>query len=506
MEAIDDYANETIIRSLALTALTHRKQQNYSPLLAISSYILQQRLHYLNPSLATPSAWDTALQWQPDGSAEALRTLWNDKDDAKDELLQAEVRYRRLDLETLHAMIEFAHGDGGVRYVVVMMLEEGGEVQEWKYHNTREIGKDEWEGEVTKEWSNTLEEAEKRFVLGVAAKRNILDGKKTEKPKRISVQAAPDDYWGAWSDDEDSSKNFAKAKHLPVNSTVKNDSDADSDGDDYWDQFAAAPGTLTPGPNDTPPARGGRARTLQSHTALHRSRHDQAQAQPLTSSATTTPTQAVPFPHPVAAEPTVFEREEMQEEYDITYNPLHIVPSVTNMSELQAAAALSELTNILHKSLPANPKRASAVAPAENDAVAQAQVSNGTAVVPEIVYDVPATRATLPGKWPDETIANGAVATLDPNAEAAFQMRPNSTVGFIFDKLTSSLSNAIPFGGGNTTSDPLAAPNGASAAQREAFRPVLMQALRGIIGMARLAGFEGWEVVEIVKQAITEQA
>lgn len=183
MEAIDDYANETIIRSLALTALTHRKQQNYSPLLAISSLILQQRLHYLNPSLAaTPSAWDTALQWQPDGSAEALRTLWNDKDDAKDELLQAEVRYRRLDLETLYAMIEFAHGDGGVRYVVVMMLEEGGEVQEWRYHNTREIGKEEWEGEVAKEWSNTLEEAEKRFVLGVAAKRS-LDGKKSEKPK-----------------------------------------------------------------------------------------------------------------------------------------------------------------------------------------------------------------------------------------------------------------------------------------------------------------------------------
>lgn len=207
----------------------------------------------------------------------------------------------------------------------------------------------------------------------------------------------------------------------------------------------------------------------------------------------------------MTTEPTVFEREEMQEEYDTTYNPLHVVPSVTNMSELQAAAALAELTNILHKSLPTNPKRASMVAPAKNDTTIPAQVSNGTAIVPEIVYDAPATRATLPGKWPEETIPNGA-ATLDPNAEAALQVRRNSTVGFIFDKLTSSLSNAIPFGGGNTTSDPLTVPNGGSAAQREAFRPVLTQALRGIIGMARLAGFEGWEVVEIVKQVVTEQA
>ncbi|RUS29859.1 hypothetical protein BC938DRAFT_480145 [Jimgerdemannia flammicorona] len=519
MEAIDDYANETIIRSLALTALTYRKHNNYPPLLTIASHILQQRLLYLNPSpTASPSAWDAALQWQPDGSAEAIRTLWNEENEGQDELLQADLRYRRLDIETMHAMVEFAHGADGVRYVVVMLLEEGGEVQEWRYHNTREVGREEWEGEVAREWRMTMEEAERRFVLGVAAKRSsangTANGKKAEKAKRISNngnsipnQPAPEGYWGAWSDDENPARHRTKSTTNPA---VKNDSDADSDGDDYWDQFAAAPGTLTPGPNDTPaPTRGGGrgARTLQSHTALVRSHHEHAHSPPVAQS-----------------EPPIIEREEMQEEYDTTYNPLHIVPSVTNMSELHQSAAIAELSDILHQSLLSNPKRASVngvplpavVANANGNAAPKHQP---TIVSPEIVHSAVVESArNLPGDWPEtpenantngqtngRANSNGAGVMPGPNQITnPVRARRNSTVGFIFDKLTSSLSNAIPFGAAVATGGENVA-NGAASVQKETFRPVLMQALRGIVGMARLAGYEGWDVVEMVKQVVAEQ-
>ncbi|KAI8979529.1 hypothetical protein BDF20DRAFT_819744 [Mycotypha africana] len=308
MEAIDDYANENIVRSIAYTALDYRQQHQYLKLLPISSQLLRQRVHILGPSSSNNQGttdykeWDNVVQWQDDNCPAMIETLWAAKGDAAaEELYQRPVYYKRMDADTLHAIIEFADKDTQ-HFVVVLLLEDGsGDISDIKYHNTKELTKDEWI-DVFGNWSRTIEDAERVFLTKVTRNKKVFTAGTPDVK-------APEDYWGDWSSDDASSpkQKTCKNKQHPLSADLKELED-DSEEDEYYTRWSKNPGTLTPGPGEQERSHSGRI--MQS-----------------------------------------ISQEELNEEYDQSYNPLFTVPSVPNLMDAHTAA-LSELTHMLQTSLP----------------------------------------------------------------------------------------------------------------------------------------------------------
>ncbi|OBZ90165.1 hypothetical protein A0J61_01784 [Choanephora cucurbitarum] len=297
MEAIDDYANENIARSLAYTVLDQRQHCHYAKLLPISSQLLRQRVQILGPpSTEDSEEWDRLIQWQEDHCPDMIKALSD-----LDRIYQAPVYYRRLDIDTLHAMIEFAEKDAH-HYVVILTLEEEGEgeLSDLKYYNTKELTDEEWR-DVFENWSRTIEDAERIFLTKVTRKRVFTpDSAK-------GVKEAPDDYWGDWSSEEETDQRETKGK----NQVFSVDQD-DSDEEAYYTRWSQDPGTLTPGP--------------EQDTKNGRILHD-------------------------------INQQEIAEEYDQSYNPLFTVPSVPNLMDTHTAA-LSELTQMLQNTIPQNSRTA----------------------------------------------------------------------------------------------------------------------------------------------------
>jgi hypothetical protein len=165
MEAIDDFANENIIRSIAYTALEQRQQHNYAGLLPIASQLLRQRAHFLGS--------DKAVQWQEDNCPAMIESLWSSGGSVADELYQKPVYYRRMDADTLHAVIEFAESNGH-HFVVVLLLEDGsGDISDIKYYNTKELTEEEWM-DIFENWSRTIEDAERIYLTKVTRNKRVF--------------------------------------------------------------------------------------------------------------------------------------------------------------------------------------------------------------------------------------------------------------------------------------------------------------------------------------------
>ncbi|KAI7902949.1 uncharacterized protein BX663DRAFT_472564 [Cokeromyces recurvatus] len=303
MEAIDNYANDNIVRSVAYNALEKRYQHQFLALLPISSRLLRQRVRLLlENGQPESSEWNKVVQWQQDDCAQQIETLFSDPASA-DTIYQAPIYYKRKDVETLEAVLEFVP-----RSIIVLILEDGsGDISDIKYHNTKRVTEEEWL-DIFENWSRTLEDAERIFLTRVT---------RTKQPKKIFTMAdkSPEDYWGDWSSDEGSlqTKNTIYQRNPTGdnnNSTIKESDDSE---DDYYTRWSQDPGTLTP--NETP------KRVLKSMDALQHS----------TSQLTM--------------------NQELEEEYDQSYNPLFTVPSVPNLMDAHTAA-LSELTHMLQASLP----------------------------------------------------------------------------------------------------------------------------------------------------------
>lgn len=166
MQAIDDYANENVARSIAYTVLEHRQQHNYSALLPLASRLLTQRIRFLGPPKTDNDAkeWDPLVQWQEDTCPQVIDSLWQ-SEEYQDKIYEQPVYYKRLDAETLHCVVEFAAKEG-MRYAVVLVLEEGtGDISELKYHNTKAFTEKEWQQEIVKGgWSRSMEQAERAFI------------------------------------------------------------------------------------------------------------------------------------------------------------------------------------------------------------------------------------------------------------------------------------------------------------------------------------------------------
>lgn len=165
MEAIDDYANENIIRSIAYTALEQRQQQNYAGLLPIASPLLRQRARFLGT--------DKAVQWQEDNCPSMIESLWSSGGSVADELYQKPVYYKRIDADTLHAVIEFAESQEH-HFVVVLSLEDGsGDISDIKYYNTKELTQEEWM-DIFENWSRTIEDAERIYLTKVTRNKRVF--------------------------------------------------------------------------------------------------------------------------------------------------------------------------------------------------------------------------------------------------------------------------------------------------------------------------------------------
>ncbi|KAI9313715.1 hypothetical protein BX666DRAFT_1863959 [Dichotomocladium elegans] len=382
MEAIDDYANENIARSLAYTVLEYRQQRNYEALLPLMSKLLRHRVRYLANSDSKKDEWDSVVQWQTDDCPDVIESEWDAQDGGP--LYRSPVYYKRLDAETLHCMLEFA-AVRGKRYAVVLVLEEGaGDISDLKYHNTKSFSDAEWRKDIAGTWSESLEQAERDFMVPASPEARSTGGGHGHE--------APDGYWGDWtsSEGEDTqensimgSKRGGHERKPPASGTEGEEDDSE---DEYYTRWSHNPGTITPGLDEK-----------QQH------RHSQ----------------------------------EIQEEYDTSFNPLYTVPSVPDLMGLHTSA-LQELTQMLHSSLP-NPTGSKPTIPSVDP-------------VPKIIRS---RENSLPGAFP-----------LDDNQQTT--------------------SRPVSYG-------------------HDAGRMLLEKSLRALVGVARMVGIQGSEVLDIVKQILNDE-
>ncbi|KAI8993130.1 hypothetical protein BDB01DRAFT_902710 [Pilobolus umbonatus] len=418
MEAIDEYANENIARSIAYTALEHRQQHDYLGLIPVSSKLLRQRLHYLGYNNEnTPKQWDKVVQWQEDNCPAMIESLWASGGSVADEFYQRPVYYKRVDAETLEAIIEFAEKNTQ-HYAVILVLEEGsGDISDIKYHNTKEYTEKEWL-DIFENWSRALEDAERIYLTKVTRHRSKFQTGSHEGGRSKEVL---DDYWGEWSSDEGSSRDSRSGgqRPHPLRDDLKESDDSE---DDYYSRWSKNPGTLTPGLDEMQPKSG---RVLQPLSALRQE--------------------------------DITLQQEMDEEYDQSYNPLFTVPSVPNLIDAHTAA-LSELTQMLQTSLPQQPRS-----------------------------QVPSQINPLPK----------AVSRLRSNME---DLNINSEESSSDSKKI--LPGAYPESGTHTPlkDNPIDLNN----VKKEEGRGLFMKSLEALIGAARLMGYEGKDILEMVRDIVNK--
>ncbi|KAI9020049.1 hypothetical protein CLU79DRAFT_756888 [Phycomyces nitens] len=418
MEAIDDLANDNIARSLAYTVLECRQQHSFTNLLPIATKLLRQRIQFLHPADTNDlKSWNTAVQWQEDSCSEIIETMWDgtggQSDNAfQDTLFQNPVYYKRLDPETMHAMVEFLER-GKKHYVVVLALEDGNEdTSELKYHNTKEFSDEEWK-EVVLTWSETAEEAERIFLMMVTRRRSKMNA---TPESAASTREAPEDYWGDWSSEENEpsdTKNTKKSVVEECNSGSEDDSE-----DEFFTRWSKNPGTLTPGIDE------GKEKELG-----------------------------------IGRQTTEEEKQEMEEEYDQSYNPLFTVPSMPNLMGAHTTA-LAELTQILQTSLPSeNVGRRKILQPLTQVNPLPKVVSRTQG--PDSQQQDAWRQTGVPGAYP-ETPSSGAI-----------EKREGQAVASVLDQT-----------------------------KQEAGRGLLMKSLRALIGAGQLLGYSGSDILSMVKDIV----
>jgi hypothetical protein len=169
--------NENIVRSIAYTALDTILNNQQAELLLIASHHLCQRAQFVG------EGW---YQWQKDRSVEAIKELGS-----KEEFLKKRVYYKRMDADTLHAMIEYAN-EGAHHFVVDLILEDGKtDISDIKYYNLKELVEKEWV-DICENWSNTTKEAERVFLTQekrhevFSVETPDVRGKKKKKKKKVN--------------------------------------------------------------------------------------------------------------------------------------------------------------------------------------------------------------------------------------------------------------------------------------------------------------------------------
>lgn len=239
---------------------------------------------------------------------------------------------------------------------------------------------------------------------------------------------APDDYWGDWSSDEGSSREpKEQARPHPLRGDLKDSEDSE---DEYYTRWSKDPGTLTPGLDEE---RAG-GRILQPASAL---RHDRNQ-------------------------------DELDEEYDQSYNPLFTVPSVPNLMDAHTAA-LSELTHMLQNTLPGSQQSM------RSNRVQQQQSINPLPKAVSRLRSNPLNHAQQPGG------SSNYINTMEEPVQEK-----------------NMIPGAYPESG---TQSPV--PKLATTEEEQAMgKGLFMKSLSALIGAARLLGYEGKDILEMVQEIV----
>jgi hypothetical protein len=159
----------------------------------------------------------------------------------------------------------------------------------------------------------------------------------------------------------------------------------------------------------------------------------------------------------------------MDEEYDQSYNPLFTVPSVPNLMDAHTAA-LSELTNMLQKSLPQQ-------TPTRNN--------RGPFVQPMTqINPLPKAVSRLKSGVEDMNISNNSTEEEQPEER-------HRLPGAYPESGTQSPLQKLPSG-----------PEEIAIKNKEAGRGLFMKSLRALIGAARLLGYEGKDILVMVREIV----
>jgi hypothetical protein len=152
------------------------------------------------------------------------------------------------------------------------------------------------------------------------------------------------------------------------------------------------------------------------------------------------------------------QQEEWDEEYDQSYNPLFTVPSVPNLMDAHTVA-LSELTHMLQNTLP------------------QQRTANRPFVVQPMTQINPLPKAVSRLKSNMEDLS---VSSEEEPSESSQKVFPG----------------AYPESGAETPGIVI------DSKSKEAGRGLFMKSLSALIGAARLLGYEGKDILEMVQEIV----
>ncbi|KAI9288979.1 hypothetical protein BC943DRAFT_334305 [Umbelopsis sp. AD052] len=480
MEAIDGLANENIVRSVAFAALQFRQQRNYDGLLSISTQLLQQRFRFLGSQAdSTDEDKDYVVQWQKDESPKAIDIIWSGHEE---DLFQSKIYYKRSDAETIYAMVEFASQDDK-HFVVVVAKEDDAEEQEWKYHNTKIIDNTEWTDVIQKEWDTRIEDAERRFLQNLTKHNEDQKKKRKEKHHKKNGKGAvkrspsgedqqgrlaPDDYWGDWSSENPS-------QEVSGESEVSSDADSEDSEDVYYNNWSNHPVENESHSDDdmgTEHVAQGQSREMRSPSLFKQ----------------------LDFNHN-AGSPSLMEQEEIQEEYDNSHNPLFTVPSVPNLMDMHTSA-LHELTSILNTTIQPGEGKSRAInmnplpkVMYQRQMTDDADYDCESVSRPESIKHV----SRLPGGWPESRQE-------EDDSSSYHSTQINQHQSTVDQSELSSSSAKFPWFSQNGSN---AAANGSDT--RETAKSFLMKSLSALIGVARMLGFTGQQISDMVDQIVKQQ-
>lgn len=212
--------------------------------------------------------------------------------------------------------------------------------------------------------------------------------------------------------------------------------DSDDSEDEYYTRWSKDPGTLTPGPGDA---------------------EEEGPSQPRTSGR---------ILQPLSALTDERNQEEIDEEYDQSYNPLFTVPSVPNLMDAHTAA-LSELTQMLQTSLP------------------QHRSNNASRPFVQPMTQInPLPKAVSRLRSGIEDVSIGEEEDDSSNAH---------------DPNNNKFPGAYPESG---TQSPARKSSTTQQVNKEAGRGLFMKSLSALIGAARLLGYEGKDILEMVEEIV----
>lgn len=286
------------------------------------------------------------------------------------------------------------------------------------------------------------------------------------------VKEAPDDYWGDWSS-ENASQDGSEE------SDASSASGSEDSEDVYYNNWSNHPDTNEGSAEDD---------METDHVSHHQSREMRSPSFFRQLDA-----------HYDAGKPTSVEQDEIEEEYDNSHNPLFTVPSVPNLMDMHTSA-LQELTTILNTTIQPNGSGKSGAINMNplpkvlyqrqiTDDVDYNDEDESTSRTSSVMNSV----IRLPGGWPESRQEEDDMGYQD----ALVSEQPTQS------EHAESSGASKAFASWFSQNEPSTEANVVDA--RETAKGFLMKSLSALVRVARMLGFTGQQISEMVEQIVVQQ-